>query len=196
LVSLRQREAQRLLWQLFFGRMLRVETGRAEVDGAETFVDTGRRLVTFRTRSPARLTLLVRASHAFGLLSFSILVEARSNVTSVPPSSDWTPALDGGKAAIRGSHSLHDLQQRAQIGSFFKESIGGNPGWYIVAGKRTAHGNHVDGGKPTTDYREEFEARHTRHVEGGENDVWDFLPDLEQCGKNRPQQIAHYVQTP
>src|SRR5258708_9138249 len=38
LVSLHQRETQKLLWQLFFGRTLRTGTGRAEVDGAETFV--------------------------------------------------------------------------------------------------------------------------------------------------------------
>jgi hypothetical protein len=42
LVSLHQREAQRLLWQMFFGRTLRAGTGRVEVGGAETFVDTGR----------------------------------------------------------------------------------------------------------------------------------------------------------
>ena len=46
LVSLHQRETQRLLWQLFFGWTLRAGTGGAEVDGAETFVDTGRLIVT------------------------------------------------------------------------------------------------------------------------------------------------------
>jgi hypothetical protein len=38
LVSLHQRETQRLLWQLFLGRTLRAGTGRAE----ETCVDTDR----------------------------------------------------------------------------------------------------------------------------------------------------------
>src|SRR5258708_6454256 len=41
LVSLHQRETQRLLWQMFFGWALRAGTGAA-VDGAQTFVDTSR----------------------------------------------------------------------------------------------------------------------------------------------------------
>jgi hypothetical protein len=46
LVSLHQREAQRLLGQLFFGRTLRAGIGRAEAGGAETFVDAGRLIIT------------------------------------------------------------------------------------------------------------------------------------------------------
>ena len=46
LVSLHQRETQRLPWQMFFGQAMRAGTGRAEVDGAETFVNTGRHIGT------------------------------------------------------------------------------------------------------------------------------------------------------
>ena len=46
LVSLHQREAQRLLWQFFFGWTLRAGIGRAEAGGAETFVDAGRLMRT------------------------------------------------------------------------------------------------------------------------------------------------------
>ena len=71
---------------------------------------------------------------------------------SVPHSSDGAPTPGDAKAAIVPlKSSLHELQQRAQIGSFFVESVGGNSGRYIVSGKRTAHGNHPDGGKPTAD---------------------------------------------
>jgi hypothetical protein len=42
LVSLHQRETQRLLCQMLFGQAMRAGTGRAEVDGAETFVNTVR----------------------------------------------------------------------------------------------------------------------------------------------------------
>jgi hypothetical protein len=47
LVSLHQRETQSLLWQMFFGWALRAGTGGAEVDGAQTFVDTSRLVVTY-----------------------------------------------------------------------------------------------------------------------------------------------------
>jgi hypothetical protein len=63
-----------------------------------------------------------------------------------------------------GSHSVHDLQQRPQFGPFFVESVRGKPGRYVVDGKRTAHGNNAEGGKPATDDREEIETGHTRHV--------------------------------
>jgi hypothetical protein len=42
LVSLHQLETQRLVGQLFFGRILRAGIGRAVASGAETFVNAGR----------------------------------------------------------------------------------------------------------------------------------------------------------
>jgi hypothetical protein len=45
LVSLHQRETQRLLCQRFSGQAMRAGTRGAEVDGAETFVNTGRHLI-------------------------------------------------------------------------------------------------------------------------------------------------------
>ena len=45
LFSLHQRETQRLLCQRFFGQAMRAGTRRAEVDGADTFVNTGGHLI-------------------------------------------------------------------------------------------------------------------------------------------------------
>ena len=60
LVSLHQRETQTLLWQMFFGWALRAGTGGAEVDGAQTFVDTSRLIVSnpdARTKDLAHLLI-------------------------------------------------------------------------------------------------------------------------------------------
>jgi hypothetical protein len=46
LVTLHQREAQRLLWKLFFGRTFPPRTRGVEAGGVETFLDTGRLIRT------------------------------------------------------------------------------------------------------------------------------------------------------
>jgi hypothetical protein len=83
LVSLHQRETQRLPWQIFFGRALRAGTGGVEVGGAETFVDTGRHIGTYavlgsQTESPPMLQWQRATRSSIADLVFAIYHQSSS----------------------------------------------------------------------------------------------------------------------
>lgn len=108
------------------------------------------------------------------------------DVRSAEASCQFCAVLNGRRSAViqrrrsfLGSHSVHNLQQRAQFGSFFVESVRCKPGRDVIEGKGTAHGNNPDGGKPATNSKPDIRGM----FKVGERDVRDFLPNLEQCGR-------------
>jgi hypothetical protein len=50
------------------------------------------------------------------------------------------------------------LQERAYAAAFLIESVGGNAGWHLAAGKRTAHCNHQDFRESVADYLQKLES--------------------------------------
>ena len=54
----------------------------------------------------------------------------------------------GGRAFVRypvqAGQCSYDLQQRPRAATLLIKGVGGNAGRYLLAGKRSTHGNHLD----------------------------------------------------
>ena len=92
----------------------------------------------------------------------------------------------GGRARrllLRAGHGVHDLQQRSEAAALLVESVRRDPDRYAAGYPHTAHGNHLDGRKPTPNHGKKFEPGHSRHIQVGNNNIWNFLPKLCQRGE-------------
>ena len=81
----------------------------------------------------------------------------------------------------RLGEAFDDLEQAAHTATFLIEGISGNSGRHLITDECSAHGDQVNQGKVSSNELEEFEAGHTRHVEIGEDDIWDLPSDFNQC---------------
>src|SRR5580698_1592267 len=101
----------------------------------------------------------------------------------------WNPdgrQITGAAAQQRlagAGHVFHDAQQESRIGSFLIEGVGSDSLGEITTRKGAAHGDDANGGKAAPDHGKKFKSSHARHVEVGEDEVGNLLPDCRQSGE-------------
>jgi len=85
---------------------------------------------------------------------------------------------------LRLGEPSDDPQQGPDTTALLIEGIGDNSGRHLIARECAAHRNYRNRGKAAVNHREQLEAGHIRHVEIGEKDIGDLLPNFSQCGES------------
>src|SRR5580658_7919565 len=80
-------------------------------------------------------------------------------------------------------HVCRDAQQASGSGSFSLDGVGSDSLGEITTRKGAAHGDDANGGKAAPDHGKKFKSSHARHVEVGEDEVGNLLPDCRQSGE-------------
>jgi len=77
--------------------------------------------------------------------------------------------------------AFDDLEQTARAATLRIKGVSGKPGRHLIAGECAAHRDQVNRGEMTSNDPKEFEARHSRHVEIGDDNIRGLSSNFSQC---------------